>query len=189
CGGKNPGYSYFQAKVLTKLGRLDQALERYIDYLEQRGLDGLIWELVGELLVSIGDSKRYGGDSEEASWLRLALGAFFVSHMAISNSRGWKTSELAVKRKQLQTEQLLKHVTETLCKLSTTAAAKSECEDKIWELCKVESALDESSQLRLLQSCENPLATSVKWVIAHNWRGSLDDADCEEDDEKNAADL
>ncbi|KAJ2504886.1 hypothetical protein IWW47_002318 [Coemansia sp. RSA 2052] len=194
CSGKNPGYSYFRAEVLTKLRRLDQALEQYIEYLELRSSDAHVWELIGELFISIGDSRQYTGTTEQTTWRRLALGAFSISHSIISSSRGWKSSELAVKRKQLQTEQLLKHATDTLCKVSASAKAiaiaDSDCEDRIWEQCKAESTLDESSQQSLLQSCADPLATSVKWLLAHLSPGSIDDvAASEEDDEKNAADL
>ncbi|KAJ2741250.1 hypothetical protein GGI20_005320 [Coemansia sp. BCRC 34301] len=192
CGGKNPGYSYFRAEALAKLGRLDQALEQYIDYLEMRKLDAQVWELIGELLVSIGGSQQYAEPIQRISWQRLALGAFFVSHRIIDGSNGWKSSELAVKRRQLQTEQLLKHATETMCKISTDAAAPaadSGSEDSFWGQCKAESTLDEPSQQRLLKSCAGSLATSVTWILAHFSHGSMDDTAGADDDEKNAADL
>ncbi|KAJ2033182.1 hypothetical protein GGI01_003098 [Coemansia sp. RSA 376] len=192
CGGKNPGYCIFRAEALTKLRRLDQALEQHIEYLDQRRLDAQVWELIGELLVSIGDTKPYSGTGVQTSWLRLALGAFFVSHSVIRGCKGWRSSELAIKRKQLQTEQLLKHATETLRKVSPGAASASsgsDCEVMVWELCKTESTLDEASQQHLLQSCTDRLATCVKWIFAHLSLGSLDDVADEDDEEKNAADL
>ncbi|KAJ2493669.1 hypothetical protein IWW37_000300 [Coemansia sp. RSA 2050] len=192
CGGKNPGFSSFQAEVLTKLGRLDQALEHLIDYLEQRSLDAQVWERIGELLVSIGDSKPYAGTAVQTSWLRLGLGAFFVSHSIIRVSRGWKSSELAIKRKQLQTEQLLKLATDTLLRVfpgMAQAASRGSCEDKIWEKCNSEFALDEASKQRLLQSCADRLATSVKWILTSFSLGSLDSVADEDAEEKNVADL
>ncbi|KAJ2055297.1 hypothetical protein GGI17_006685 [Coemansia sp. S146] len=192
CGGKNPGYSCFRAEVLTKLRRLDQALEQHIEYLGQRRLDAHVWELIGELFVTMGDSKPYVGTDVQMSWLRLALGAFFVSHSVIRGCKGWKSCELAIKRKQLQTEQLLKHARETLRKVSPSAASitnGNDCEDRVWELCKAELILDEASQQLLLQNCTDRLATSVKWIFAHLSLGSLDDVADEDDDEKNAADL
>ncbi|KAJ1824105.1 hypothetical protein GGH91_000234 [Coemansia sp. RSA 2671] len=192
CGGKSPGFSSFRAEVLTKLGRLDQALEQHIDYLEQRSLDAQVWEQIGELLVSIGDSQPYAGTAVQTPWLRLALGAFFVSYSIIRVSRGWKTSELAIKRKQLQTGQLLKLATDTLRRIFPDvpqATSGGSREDEIWDKCKSEFALDEASKQRLLQSCADRLATSVKWILAQVSLGSLDSAANEDDEERNAADL
>ncbi|KAJ2814126.1 hypothetical protein H4S07_000112 [Coemansia furcata] len=192
CGGKNPGYNFFRAEALTKLGRLDEALEQYIEYLELRRMDAHVWELIGELLLSIGDSSPHVGTSQQTSWLRLALGAFYVAYSIILGSRGWKSFELAIKRKQLQIDQLVKRVTETLRKVIpevTSTVDGNGSEDRIWELCKAELVLDEAGQQRLLQNCEDRLATCVKWIFAHLSLGPLDSVADEDDEEKNAADL
>ncbi|KAJ2002499.1 hypothetical protein GGI04_003313 [Coemansia thaxteri] len=196
CGGNNPGYNYFQAEALTKLGRLDQALDQYIRYLEQRRHDAQIWELIGGLLVAIGE-KRMCKNVPQVLWWRLALGALVFSHWIALPNKGWRSDELAERRRQAHATRLISQAVNVLDKVEPNAASLARCgsmrEDAIWQKCKAESTLDELGQQLLLHECAEPLATSIKWVISRLSLGSQDggvlDGDDDDDEDRNVAEL
>ncbi|KAJ2082705.1 hypothetical protein H4R24_001373 [Coemansia sp. RSA 988] len=106
CGGMYPGYNRFLAEVLTKLGRHEQALEQYIEYLKQRRQDAAIWEFIGTIIVTIGQNTVDNANAREALQ-RLALASFYRSHSIIEGCKNWKDMDFALRRKQIQCDNLL----------------------------------------------------------------------------------
>ncbi|KAJ2755396.1 hypothetical protein H4S06_003423 [Coemansia sp. BCRC 34490] len=197
CGGKNPGYNYFLAEVLTALGRHEEALAQYVEYLSERRQDAIVWELLGKTIVSLySTSSTTGGEYSSVvaahgiMWLRLALGAFYRSHSMIVACKNWKDMPVAVNRKRLQEDGLQKSVASTLDILfarqqSTQRADGSGlCNSSVvWDTCIKESIKPgNNDQAAFLDSCHTQeLRSSVEWIV--NRLASDKDKDMTADDE------
>lgn len=179
CGGCNPGYSMFQAKVLTALGKPDRALGQHIEYLEQRPQDALVWEHIARLLVQL-------GASDMGEWQRVALAALVRSHSIITQCRNWQTTEVAVRRKNVQTRHIDSLAADILAHLG-----KAQC-DGLWAVCLAESILDAPAQQRLLASVttNSYLKQKLEWIFAKLYKPSSSQQDTDEDDyEKHVSEL
>ncbi|KAJ2393043.1 hypothetical protein GGI23_005100 [Coemansia sp. RSA 2559] len=199
CGGKNPGYSYFLAEVLTALGRHEEALARHIEYLEERHQDASVWELVGKTLVALYSSNLAIDDGSIPDiWLRLALRAFYRSHKIIDACKNWKDMPVAVQRKRLQEDELLENAVSTLNLLRVQLDKSSDgdrfCDsDAVWDACIKESIVNESHLTMLLESCggTRELRESAEWLVHHLVNDADDDLALDDDDkeEKNVTEL
>ncbi|KAI8323172.1 hypothetical protein GQ54DRAFT_250173, partial [Martensiomyces pterosporus] len=168
CGSTYPGFNNFQASVLAKLGRLDEALDQYVQYLVLRKQDARIWELIGLLLVRIGQ-KSEGGSSAGSAWLRLALGAFYRAYSIIRDCKNWKDIDLAVRRKRIQVDELKDHAIGVLREAAgeqEMQAGSEEEEDSFWQHCLTEGSLNEQTAQKLIDSCQGKLRAPASWIVA-----------------------
>ncbi|KAJ1662254.1 hypothetical protein EV178_006046 [Coemansia sp. RSA 1646] len=198
CGGKNPGYNYFLAEVLTALGQHAMALAQHVEYLEERRQDASVWELLGKTLVALFNTHSINNvKSIRDIWLRLALRAFYRSHNIIEACKNWKDTPVAVKRKRLQEDELLENAISALnLHLSQhDKYSKGGCtgdSNLVWSACIKESTFDKSHGAELLESCDTKdLRESVRWVVGRLGDDADKDMALDDDkaEEKNVSDL
>ncbi|KAJ1959569.1 hypothetical protein GGI12_004267 [Dipsacomyces acuminosporus] len=193
CGATYPGFNSFQASVLTKLGRFDEALDQYVKYLRQRKQDAKIWELIGLLLVKV--SQEAAESTLKLIWLRLALGSFYHSHSIIYDCKNWKDIDFAIRRRQLQVKELYGYATDALEAIGSDIKLEGANADDMsfWEQCLGEVAHCEEAAPALLNSIGGTLKESVSWIVAQLFKGGAGEADGSGDDddssENNVADL
>ncbi|KAJ2558356.1 hypothetical protein EV175_000826 [Coemansia sp. RSA 1933] len=190
CGGKNPGYSYFLAEVLTALGQHEDALVRHIEYLVERHQDAHVWELLGNTLVAIYNSRSVNSNRLDPDvWLRLALCVFYKSHTVIGGCKNWVDTPLAIQRKRLQEDGLLENVVSTLnllfAQIGMVLQDGDLCDSTVaWNACAKESNIDESQQAALLGNCKiTEFRESVEWVMRCLINGVDKDMDLVNDDD------
>ncbi|KAI9500921.1 hypothetical protein BX070DRAFT_229092 [Coemansia spiralis] len=190
CGGKNPGYNYFRAEVLTSLGQFDNTLSQYVEYLQERRQDATVWELTGKTLIALYQNQRNCN-----LWLYLALRAFCRSHNIICDCKNWKSMPISAQRKLKQEQNLAASARSALQLLAIDFKDLEDgfrgCES-FWELCNKESALGESSLTLFLETCSSEtLKVSVEWIFAQlankNEEGQF--AADDTDDENNVEEL
>ncbi|KAJ2649381.1 hypothetical protein IWW40_003228 [Coemansia sp. RSA 1250] len=191
CGGMNPGYNSFQAKVLTWLGRFDEALQQHILYLEQRQQDAQVWENIGLVLKSLAQQNAELADAQQA-FLKLAMASFCRAFLIIFQSKSWKPIDVVIKRRRLQVQRLWLNAIDTAHSLDITVdtsddAAESE---SVWLQMQKDSAVEQLQLSHLSPSCSDLLRQSVRWIILQ-----LSDTDITNDcttdtyDEKGVAEL
>ncbi|KAJ2314920.1 hypothetical protein H4S02_001328 [Coemansia sp. RSA 2611] len=185
CGGMNPGYNSFQAYVLTRLGRMEEALEQHVLYLEQRRQDAEVWESIGAVLVSLHET------FEDRLLLRLALGSFCRSFAIIHGCKNWRDTEIAVRRKRIQVERLWQAAINSARLLSLPVAADdlSLADDgAAWQ--KLNDGVSIEPIPPALDSYSASLAKSLSWVATQlSAKQPSDGAANDADDEKNVTEL
>ncbi|KAJ2162811.1 hypothetical protein GGF46_000375 [Coemansia sp. RSA 552] len=160
CGGKNPGYSAFLAKVLTALGRREEALQHHIEYLERRAQDAAVWESIGQLLVDIAEQNIC-----REPLLRLALGAFCKAHTIIGSCKNWRNVDYAIRRREVQTRGLAQSACRAMALLPVALDSRGgdagECAE-LWSQVQNESSADQAGALR--KHLSEPLMAATEWI-------------------------
>ncbi|KAJ1814585.1 hypothetical protein LPJ56_002991, partial [Coemansia sp. RSA 2599] len=146
CGGMNPGYNRFMAEALAKMQRYEEALEQLVLYLVQRKQDAKIWEMIGLALSDIGqtDEKFQGNAEYFAFWQRLAVGAYCKSRSIIDGCRTWAQTDIAVKQKKIQCQDLRRNVLNAMNLITNLGASRTRllvdsvcsAEEHFWQKCK-----------------------------------------------------
>ncbi|KAJ2850442.1 hypothetical protein IWW36_001880 [Coemansia brasiliensis] len=165
CGGMNPGYNSFQAKVLTRLGRLEEALQQHILYLEQRQQDAQVWENIGLVLKSLAQQNAELANAQQV-FLQLAMASFCRAFLIIFQSKSWKQIDVVIKRRRLQIQRLWLNAIDTAHLLFITVdtsdnAAESE---SVWLQLQKDCAVDQLQLSSLPSNCSDSLRKSVKWI-------------------------
>ncbi|KAJ2450617.1 hypothetical protein EV183_004159 [Coemansia sp. RSA 2336] len=191
CGGTNPGYNSFQAKVLTYLGRFDKALQQHILYLEQRQQDAQVWENIGLVLKSLAQQNTEMADAPQ-SFLKLALAALCRAFLIIFQSKSWKPIDVVTKRRRLQIQHLWANAIDIARLLgiavdTSDGAAESE---PVWLQMQKDCAVNQLQLASLPSSSSDLLRQSVEWIIVQLSATSIT-SDCTTDahDEKGVAEL
>ncbi|PIA13259.1 hypothetical protein COEREDRAFT_83605 [Coemansia reversa NRRL 1564] len=170
CGGTYPGYNKFLAEVLTKLGRQEQALEQYIEYLKQRRQDAVIWESIGTTLVEISQSPLDGANTHEALQ-RLALASFCRSHLIIEGCKNWKDVDFALRRKQIQSDRLLQSALNAADLLGVCV----NMDNTVWQQIQSSSSTNQLSLPKIYCHLPDMLCSSVKWIVSQLLHTPYDD--------------
>ncbi|KAJ1719446.1 hypothetical protein LPJ53_005797 [Coemansia erecta] len=200
CGGMNPGYDRFMAETLWALGRREEALVKCVSYLAQRKQDAKVWEMIGQLVAEIG--RERGG--REGVWQRLALAAFFRAHYIIDCCKNWAETELAVRQKRIQTGELLAKMAAVLEQVvggssdrvdldgledAAAEGVDADREERIWQVCRAESATNDSDHSAIISSCSEGLAQSVSWICESLGQSAPVGEDDADDGERNVEEL
>ncbi|KAJ2693170.1 hypothetical protein H4R19_006044, partial [Coemansia spiralis] len=187
CGGRNPGYNGFLAEALAALDRPAEALGQYVEYLEQRRQDAAVWEAIGQLLVEISQKSEHSGPAR-AVLLRLALGAFCRSHAIIDGCRNWKDMDIAVRRRQLQTQELFRKAAAAAQLLGVRADTDIDTgntgdDADAWRAFQSASLADQAGQAAWLGECPEPLSGPASWIAAQTAGGVQGDRDTSDADD------
>ncbi|KAJ2610890.1 hypothetical protein H4S08_003415 [Coemansia sp. RSA 1365] len=187
CGGTYPGYNKFLAEVLTKLGRHEQALVQYIEYLKQRRQDAVIWESIGTTLVEISQT-TLDGDNTHETLQQLALASFCRSHLIIESCKNWRDMDFALQRKQIQSDRLL----QSALKATDLLGVCVNMDNAIWQQIQSSFPMNQLALPKIYCHLSDTLCVSVKWIVSQLLHTPYDDDtfnDANGNDEKCVSEL